>query len=45
MTPKQQSRSARIQARIAPDALEVVKRAAKLQGRSVSDSVVFAAVA
>ena len=41
--PKQHSRSARIEARIAPDALAVVKRAAELQGRSVSDFVVAAA--
>jgi uncharacterized protein (DUF1778 family) len=37
------SRSARIEARIAPAALAVVKRAAELQGRSVSDFVVAAA--
>lgn len=37
------SRTARIEARIAPDALAVVKRAAELQGRSVSDFVVAAA--
>ena len=36
-------RSARIEARIAPEALAVVKRAAELQGRSVSDFVVAAA--
>ena len=41
--PKEQSRSARLEARIAPDALAVVKRAAALQGRSVSDFVVAAA--
>jgi uncharacterized protein (DUF1778 family) len=33
----------RIEARIAPEALAVVKRAAELQGRSVSDFVVAAA--
>jgi uncharacterized protein (DUF1778 family) len=33
----------RIEARIAPDALKVVKRAAEIQGRSVSDFVVAAA--
>jgi len=38
-------RSARIEARIAPDALAVVRRAAELQGRSVSDFVVAAAEA
>ena len=36
-------RSARIEARIAPEALATVKRAAELQGRSVSDFVVAAA--
>ena len=41
--PTEQSRSARIEARIAPDALAIVKRAAELQGRSVSDFVVAAA--
>ena len=37
------NRTSRIEARIAPDALAVVKRAAELQGRSVSDFVVAAA--
>ncbi len=37
------ARSARIEARIAPDALAVVKRAAEIQGRSVSDFIVAAA--
>jgi uncharacterized protein (DUF1778 family) len=37
------NRTARIEARIAPDALAVVRRAAELQGRSVSDFVVAAA--
>jgi uncharacterized protein (DUF1778 family) len=41
--PQQASRTARIEARIAPDALLVVKRAAALQGRSISDFVVAAA--
>jgi len=41
--PQQASRTARIEARIAPDALLVVKRAAELQGRSLSDFVVAAA--
>lgn len=36
-------RTARIEARIAPDALAIVKRAAEIQGRSVSDFVVSAA--
>jgi uncharacterized protein (DUF1778 family) len=37
------NRTSRIEARIAPDALLIVKRAAELQGRSVSDFVVAAA--
>jgi uncharacterized protein (DUF1778 family) len=41
--PKAHKRSARIEARIAPEALAVVKRAAELQGRSISDFVVAAA--
>jgi uncharacterized protein (DUF1778 family) len=41
--PQQASRTARIEARIAPDALRIVKRAAELQGRSLSDFVVAAA--
>lgn len=43
--PSESSRTARIEARIAPDALAVVKRAAELQGRSISDFVVAAAQA
>ncbi len=41
--PQESSRTARIEARIAPDALAIVKRAAEIQGRSVSDFVVAAA--
>jgi uncharacterized protein (DUF1778 family) len=41
--PQERNRTARIEARIAPDALAVVKRAAEIQGRSVSDFVVSAA--
>jgi uncharacterized protein (DUF1778 family) len=41
--PQKTSRTARIEARIAPDALKIVKRAAEIQGRSVSDFVVAAA--
>lgn len=41
--PTGSTRSARIEARIAPEALTIVKRAAELQGRSVSDFVVAAA--
>jgi uncharacterized protein (DUF1778 family) len=40
---QQPARTARIEARIAPDALAIVKRAAEIQGRSVSDFVVAAA--
>ncbi len=43
MMPQEANRTARIEARIAPDVLVVVKRAAELQGRSVSDFVVAAA--
>ena len=41
--PQPASRTARIEARIAPDALRIVRRAAELQGRSISDFVVAAA--
>jgi uncharacterized protein (DUF1778 family) len=41
--PSKSTRTARIEARIAPEALVIVKRAAELQGRSVSDFVVAAA--
>ena len=41
--PQQANRAARIEARIAPDALRIVRRAAELQGRSISDFVVAAA--
>jgi uncharacterized protein (DUF1778 family) len=43
--PHESGRTARIEARIAPDALAIVKRAAEIQGRSVSDFVVAAAEA
>ena len=41
--PQPASRTARIEARIAPEALRVVRRAAELQGRSISDFLVAAA--
>ena len=41
--PSIPSRTARLEARIAPDVLAIVRRAATLQGRSVSDFVVAAA--
>jgi len=37
------NRTARIEARIAPETLAVVRRAAEIQGRSISDFVVAAA--
>lgn len=43
MTTSEHGRNSRIEARIAPDALAVVKRAAEMQGRSLSDFVVAAA--
>ncbi|ODN72013.1 DUF1778 domain-containing protein [Methylobrevis pamukkalensis] len=39
----QESRTARIEARIAPETLAIVKRAAEMEGRSVSDFIVSAA--
>lgn len=41
--PQEAHRTARIEARIAPQALRIVRRAAELQGRSISDFVVAAA--
>ena len=43
MMPHEPTRTSRIEARISPDALAIVKRAAEIQGRSVSDFVVAAA--
>jgi uncharacterized protein (DUF1778 family) len=43
LMPRDQTRTARVEARIAPDALAIVKRAAEIQGRSVSDFIVAAA--
>lgn len=42
--PHEPTRTSRIEARISPDALAIVKRAAEIQGRSVSDFVVAAAL-
>jgi uncharacterized protein (DUF1778 family) len=39
----QEPRTSRIEARIAPEALAIVRRAAEIQGRSISDFVVAAA--
>ena len=45
MPPRPASnRTARVEARIAPDALVVVRRAAEIQGRSRSDFLVAAAL-
>lgn len=44
MPTAESTRTARVEARIAPDALAVVRRAAELQGRSVSDFLVAAAL-
>jgi uncharacterized protein (DUF1778 family) len=41
--PRELNRTARIEARITPDALGIIRRAAEIQGRSVSDFVVAAA--
>jgi len=40
---KPQTKSTRLEARLAPQTLAMVKRAAEIQGRSVSDFVVAAA--
>ena len=42
MMPQEPTRSARLEARIAPEALAMVRHAAELEGRSVSDFVVAA---
>jgi uncharacterized protein (DUF1778 family) len=44
MASQDTTRTARVEARIAPDALAVVRRAAELQGRSISDFLVAAAL-
>jgi len=44
MATRETTRTARVEARIAPDALAIVRRAAELQGRSVSDFLVAAAL-
>jgi uncharacterized protein (DUF1778 family) len=43
MKAQEQTRTARIEARIAPKALALVRRAAEIQGRSISDFMVAAA--
>ena len=42
MSPEAQ-RTARVEARIAPDSLDMIRRAAEIQGRSISDFMVAAA--
>jgi uncharacterized protein (DUF1778 family) len=44
MMPQESKRTGRIEARISPEALAVVKRAAEIEGRSVSEFVVAAAL-
>ena len=44
MATAETTRTARVEARIAPDALAVVRRAAEMQGRSLSDFLVAAAL-
>ena len=44
MATTESTRTARVEARIAPDALAVGRRAAELQGRSLSDFLVAAAL-
>ena len=44
MATQETNRTARVEARIAPDSLAVVRRAAELQGRSISDFLVAAAL-
>lgn len=41
--PEDTLRSSRIEARIAPEALAIVRRAAEIEGRSLSDFIVAAA--
>ncbi len=41
--PQSSTRTTRIEARISPEALAIVRRAAEIQGRSLSDFVVSAA--
>jgi uncharacterized protein (DUF1778 family) len=43
MKQQETNRTARIEARITPEALAIVRRAAEIQGRSVSDFVITAA--
>jgi len=42
MAPEAQ-RTSRVEARIAPESLDIIRRAAEIQGRSISDFIVAAA--
>lgn len=44
MSTVEATRTSRVEARIAPDALAIIRRAAEIQGRSISDFLVAAAV-
>lgn len=44
LTSTEPPRTSRVEARIAPEALAVVRRAAEIQGRSLSDFIVAAAL-
>jgi len=39
-----EARTARVEARVAPESLDIIRRAAEIRGRSVSDFVVAAAL-
>ena len=43
--PRAQTKSHRVEARISPDMLAIVKRAAEIQGRSISDFIASSAQA
>lgn len=43
MMPREPTKTSRLEARVSPDVLAVLRRASELQGRSVSDFVVAAA--
>ena len=43
MMPRESTKTSRLEARVSPEVLVVLRRAAELQGRSVSDFIVAAA--
>jgi uncharacterized protein (DUF1778 family) len=43
MMPRESTKKSRLEARVSPEVLAVLRRAAELQGRSVSDFVIAAA--